>query len=196
MNQIRSRKDKHSGLDSQWNTACNVIILCRCLLCQVPHLFYTFMTPLCWLDPRHVPAVCHVGFSTNLPAATAAALVVPLPNIRQRSPDFYSSSSKKTPPMKLQFASAVFWERLCHYCKTVINIWPESGSGLVLQGPLEYIHTSPLKVSGNPVKTLMPIKTGWCWVSNFCLIPFPDPIMVHAIAEKTKNKKKNPAEGW
>lgn len=153
------------------------------------------MTPLCWLDPRHVPAVCHVGFSTNLPAATAAALVVPLPNIRQRSPDFYSSSSKKTPPMKLQFASAVFWERVCHYCRTVINIWPESGSGLALQCPLNYIYTPPLKVSGNPVKTLMPIKTGWCWVSNFCLIPFPDPIMVHAIAEKTKNKK-NPAEGW
>lgn len=70
-------------------------------------------------------------------------------------------------------ARAVFWEKQCHYCRIVINIWQGSSSGAAWQCPTEYLCTRQLKVNGNPTKTLTAIKNGWCQVSNLCLIHFP-----------------------
>lgn len=70
-------------------------------------------------------------------------------------------------------ARAVFWEKQCHYCRIVINIWQGSSSGAAWQCPTEYLCTRQLKVNGNPTKTLTAIKNGWCRVSNLCLIHFP-----------------------
>lgn len=73
-------------------------------------------------------------------------------------------------------ASTVFWERQCHYCRTVINIWLEPGSGVAWQCPIEYLCTLQLKVNGNPVKTLMAIKMDDAEWVIFASSPFPDPI--------------------
>lgn len=134
------------------------------------------------------------------PAATAAPLVArePLPNISQHATDFYSPSSQKKNPtnettaLRGISARAVFWEKQCHYCRIVINIWQGSSSGAAWQCPTEYLCTRQLKVNGNPTKTLTAIKNGWCQVSNLCLIHFPGSNNVLLPSWKKKSQRG----GW
>lgn len=140
------------------------------------------------------------------PAATAAPLVArePLPNISQHATDFYSpSSQKKTPTNETTAlrgisARAVFWEKQCHYCRIVINIWQGSSSGAAWQCPTEYLCTRQLKVNGNPTKTLTAIKNGWCQVSNLCLIHFPgsNNVLLPSWKKKSQREADKSAELW
>lgn len=95
-------------------------------------------------------------------------------------------------------ARAVFWEKQCHYCRIVINIWQGSSSGAAWQCPTEYLCTRQLKVNGNPTKTLTAIKNGWCRVSNLCLIHFPgsNNVLLPSWKKKSQREADKSAELW
>lgn len=133
--------------------------------CQAPCL--SFMMALCWLGPRHVAAACHVGSSTNLTSSngSTASLVGKLCQTSISAlltfiAQVPKNTTNETTALRVFSASTVFWKKQCHYCRIVINIWLESGLGVavVVMSHIEHLCAQQLKVNGNPVKTLRPIK--------------------------------------
>lgn len=126
---------------------------------------WSFMMPLCWLGPRHVAAACHVGFSTKFASSNSSTTGRLGRSAKHPSAHHWllQPESQKIPLMKLWLwecclPAQCLWTASVTNRRIVISIWRELGLGVAWQCPIEYLCTQQLKVNGNPVKTLRPIK--------------------------------------